>query len=452
MKKLGNLKNSFSKSNTENSSLTNTVQTNNKNYSLAMNIMSKLANISTVGLNINFVAADLNKSSDVLKDVVITNKGISDKTIAIVDEIVGSIADASETLSNITNSCDGLVQKNKDNGNEIAKIYETQPIVQENINSVKIEIQELNKLTMQVEEIIKGIKGIAEQTNLLALNASIEAARAGEQGRGFGVVASEIRNLADNTKSKLDDMEEFTKNIRDVTAATTNSVESTIDGIDNIIGAFSNLGVLLLENSKSTQSTVTEIKEVSAKIKNIQESSITLEDIAYRMLPEIQKIKQQSIVLSTDTSLLNTYAKTLDTLDTNVADEMSSMIYNFNELHPTIKKDEFVEIINKAINSHSTWIRKLISIDENQTIEPLHTDGKKCEFGHFYNTIIINDPALKQKWKEIEPIHNMLHKEGDVVINAIKNHDTIASKEACKRAVQYSNEIIKLLKDIISAI
>lgn len=50
--------------------------------------------------------------------------------------------------------------------------------------------------TLRVRELVGLIDHIAFQTNVLALNAAVEAARAGEQGRGFGVVAAEVRRLA----------------------------------------------------------------------------------------------------------------------------------------------------------------------------------------------------------------------------------------------------------------
>ncbi|MGB5579050.1 MAG: methyl-accepting chemotaxis protein [Woeseia sp.] len=57
-------------------------------------------------------------------------------------------------------------------------------------------MEQINKSSRTISDIVSVIDDIAFQTNLLALNAAVEAARAGEQGRGFAVVATEVRTLA----------------------------------------------------------------------------------------------------------------------------------------------------------------------------------------------------------------------------------------------------------------
>jgi methyl-accepting chemotaxis protein len=56
-------------------------------------------------------------------------------------------------------------------------------------------LQEVKALGTMVEDITH----VARQTNFLSINAAIEAARAGESGRSFAVLASEIRELSNQT-------------------------------------------------------------------------------------------------------------------------------------------------------------------------------------------------------------------------------------------------------------
>lgn len=78
---------------------------------------------------------------------------------------------------------------------------------------LRIEILTIKESYAKINSILTYINEIAAQTKMLGLNAAIEAARAGDAGRGFGVVADEIRKLADISKSTSNQIMSITKEV-----------------------------------------------------------------------------------------------------------------------------------------------------------------------------------------------------------------------------------------------
>ena len=99
------------------------------------------------------------------------------------------------------------------------------------------EITALNEQMKEISSIVKMIADISSQTNLLALNAAIEAARAGEHGRGFAVVASEVRNLAGESKTATNDIENLISSIQNNSDKTADAIKSSYTEIQAGIGS-----------------------------------------------------------------------------------------------------------------------------------------------------------------------------------------------------------------------
>ncbi|GAK55820.1 methyl-accepting chemotaxis sensory transducer [Candidatus Vecturithrix granuli] len=72
----------------------------------------------------------------------------------------------------------------------------------------------LGRHSEQIHDVAAAIDRMIEDTKLIAFNATIEAARARNEGRGFGVVAMEMKRLADEVCDSTEDMKEVIHEIQ----------------------------------------------------------------------------------------------------------------------------------------------------------------------------------------------------------------------------------------------
>ncbi|WP_377477910.1 MAG: methyl-accepting chemotaxis protein [Microcoleus anatoxicus] len=82
----------------------------------------------------------------------------------------------------------------------VAQTLEAMGTLKTKVEDMQGQIMQLSEQTDRIGNISTLVSDLANQTNMLALNAAVEAVRAGDNGKGFGVVASEIRKLAERSK------------------------------------------------------------------------------------------------------------------------------------------------------------------------------------------------------------------------------------------------------------
>lgn len=122
----------------------------------------------------------------------------------------------------------------------------------------------LSRQSEQIGQIVDVISEIANQTGLLSLNASIEAARAGEQGRGFGVVANEVKKLAERTNTSIVHIVEVIKQIQASTAGAAVSMEKSIAEIGDGMDKMKHVGAAFEHIRSSIREVSLQIQDVSA--------------------------------------------------------------------------------------------------------------------------------------------------------------------------------------------
>lgn len=149
------------------------------------------------------------------------------ETVATVDEMSRSSAQVSETANQVLESASRAAETSRQGRTAIDMSVKGMHDVREQVQNIATTILELSDKTQQIGAIIATVDDFAEQSSLLALNASIEAARAGEDGKAFGVVAGEVKNLAEQSQRATEKVRGI---LNDIQRATHTAVMVTEEG------------------------------------------------------------------------------------------------------------------------------------------------------------------------------------------------------------------------------
>ena len=145
------------------------------------------------------VVQQLRSSSDEQTEGVSRQAAALQEADQTVREIRRSSQMTSEKASTLAASAEGAEQVGREGMAALERTLSDLAAIRSEVSEMARRILALDDQTREVSGIVDSVKDLADQSNMLAINAAIEAARSGESGKGFGVVAREMRGLADQS-------------------------------------------------------------------------------------------------------------------------------------------------------------------------------------------------------------------------------------------------------------
>lgn len=178
----------------------------------------------------------------------------ADKQASSVENVVSSMDEMIATIDSNSEKAQITGKTAESSANEMR---ESNKIFMETVNAVS-----------EISKKITLITDIAERTDMLSINASIEAARAGELGKGFGVVAQEIRKLADKTKTASDEINELSTNGQEISTKAGDKLSQIIPKINKNAEMVSNIVTASKEQQNSAESINESMQVLTYEIQN----------------------------------------------------------------------------------------------------------------------------------------------------------------------------------------
>jgi methyl-accepting chemotaxis protein len=225
-------------------------------------------------------------------------KSAADDLAKRTEQQAAAVEETAAALEQITTTVKTSTQRAQDAGQLVSRAKAGAEHSGEVVRRAVAAMEQIEKSSGEISNIIGVIDEIAFQTNLLALNAGVEAARAGEAGKGFAVVAQEVRELAQRSASAA----------KDIKGLITTSNDQVREGVQ-----------LVGDTGKALTTIVAEVQEinrhVAAIVESAQEQASGLQQINTAVNQMDQDTQKNAAMVEESTAASHSLAKEVASLN-----------------------------------------------------------------------------------------------------------------------------------------
>ena len=229
------------------------------------------------------------------------------ETTTTVEEIRQTAQLASQKAKAVADTAQKALQISHNGRKSTEDVAAGMSRIRKQMDAIAESIVRLSEQGQTIGQIIATVEDLAAQSNLLAVNAAIEAAKAGEHGKGFGVVAQEVKSLAEQSRQATDRVRTI---LGDIQKATTAAVMATEQG-GKAVEAGGTQTEIAGESIGTLAGSVTEAAQAATQIAaSSQQQLVGMDQVAGAM----ENIKQASTQNVASARQLETAARNLNDL------------------------------------------------------------------------------------------------------------------------------------------
>jgi methyl-accepting chemotaxis protein len=184
--------------------------------------------------------------------------------------------------------------------------------IKRQVDAIVTHMLELGRKSQEIGGILEIITELAEQTNILSVNAAIEAAGAGDAGRRFGVVAEQIRKLADRVSGSTKEIRELIQEVRaavNASVMTTETASKTVEAgathFSRVSTSFRDISHLVRTTNEaareielSTKQQTSAVEQVNRGVADVAQAAKETEVTSAQMLDTVSQLATLSLDLS----------------------------------------------------------------------------------------------------------------------------------------------------------
>ena len=283
------------------------------------------AKLRDFSLSLRNSAGALKNSADQLGLSTTRQTEVLTLQAAALQETQVTAQEIKETSSMATQKAENVLRQTE-RANEISQMGEHAiqraldglKAIQVQVNEMASRIRALDERTRQIGRITESVKSLADRSNMLALNAAIEAVRSGEHGKGFGVVAREIRSLADQSIKATHNVGIMLEDISEAIRTTAAITEEGSAKVGNSLGEVREFGETLQQLSNIVRDNAQSVRQIT--------TAVTQQGTGIAQI--FQAVNDLSTMMDQTMSQLNTSMGAVD-LVRDVSHQVSNFLGNY---------------------------------------------------------------------------------------------------------------------------